>query len=55
MNKTFLQMMERLGYDVELTYSRREEQVDFVELAEVFEEVFYADGYQKINRRGHRL
>ncbi len=24
-NKTFLQMMERLGYDVELTYSRREE------------------------------
>jgi plasmid maintenance system antidote protein VapI len=24
-NKTFLQLMERLGYDVELTYVKREE------------------------------
>lgn len=24
-NKTFIRMMESLGYDVELTYSRREE------------------------------
>ena len=24
-NKTFIRMMEALGYDVELTYSRREE------------------------------
>jgi plasmid maintenance system antidote protein VapI len=24
-NKTFLQLMERLGYDVELTYIKREE------------------------------
>ena len=24
-NKTFLQLMEKLGYDVELTYVRREE------------------------------
>lgn len=25
-NKTFLQLMERLGYDVELTYVKREEE-----------------------------
>jgi plasmid maintenance system antidote protein VapI len=25
-NKTFLQLMERLGYDVELTYIKREEE-----------------------------
>jgi plasmid maintenance system antidote protein VapI len=27
-NKTFLQMMERLGYDVELTYVKREERAE---------------------------
>jgi plasmid maintenance system antidote protein VapI len=27
-NKTFLQLMERLGYDVELTYVKREERVE---------------------------
>ena len=25
-NKTFLQLMEKLGYDVELTYEKREEE-----------------------------
>jgi plasmid maintenance system antidote protein VapI len=27
-NKTFLQLMERLGYDVELTYEKREERAE---------------------------
>ncbi len=27
-NKTFLQLMEKLGYDVELTYVKREEEED---------------------------
>jgi plasmid maintenance system antidote protein VapI len=27
-NKTFLQLMERLGYDVELTYVKREERAE---------------------------